>query len=79
MKGTRFFSLALAYFCLVTGAGLSSSAQADCPAQFTNLGLNGDAFPGGTAPGWTSSVRIDYWLTVAVPTMGQAIAGPVTW
>ena len=31
-----------------------------------------------TSPGWHSSVRIDYWLTVAVPTMGQAAAGPVT-
>jgi hypothetical protein len=32
------------------------TVEADCPAQFTNLGFNGDSFPGGTAPGWTSSV-----------------------
>jgi hypothetical protein len=30
------------------------------------------------SPGWNSSVRVDYWLTVAVPTMGQPIAGPVS-
>jgi hypothetical protein len=34
-----------------------------------------------TAPGWGSSstsVDIEYWLTVAVPTMGQPTPGPVT-
>jgi len=31
-------------------------------------------------PGWRAPahVEIDYWLTVAVPTMGPAVAGPVT-
>ncbi|MEX1312482.1 MAG: hypothetical protein AB1Z65_18830, partial [Candidatus Sulfomarinibacteraceae bacterium] len=32
-----------------------------------------------SSPGWHSSVRIDYWLTVAVPTMGQPISGPVSF
>ena len=33
-----------------------------------------------SSPGWRppARVEIDYWLTVAVPTMGQPIAGPVT-
>lgn len=32
-----------------------------------------------TRPGWNrSSVEIDYWLTVAVPTMGRPVVGPVT-
>ena len=33
-----------------------------------------------TSPGWRSPARveIDYWLTVAVPTMGQPVGGPVT-
>jgi hypothetical protein len=31
-----------------------------------------------TAPGWSTDVDIEYWLTVAVPTMGVPVTGPVT-
>ena len=31
-----------------------------------------------TSPGWSTDVDIEYWLTVAVPKMGQPVRGPVT-
>jgi hypothetical protein len=29
-------------------------------------------------PGWSTDIDIEYWLTVAVPTMGRPVSGPVS-
>lgn len=50
MNGNPYSSrLGTIVLLLVTA---STAAWADCPASFTNLGFNGETFPGGVAPGW---------------------------
>ena len=46
---------------------LPGNAAADCPAVFTNLGFNGDTFPGGIAPGLTGITSAIKCLKSIVP------------
>lgn len=54
--------LPVVMFALTVAGMLSVTAGADCPAVFTNLGFNGDTFPGGVAPGWTAHAHPDMTL-----------------
>ncbi len=59
MKESSKFALGSCTFLLFL---LNASfANANCPAQFTNLGFNGDPFVSGVAPGWSG--RVDPGVT----------------